>query len=201
MMDKFLQLSVQASKSSVYIWSIAAIVSAIVYFIEPVYNVVVKEVEKEQKKRTPFCRQAKVTAVNPAKKETLGKHSQKQTMTIKFDDPLVTNPTTFEDNTRSGYDVNDVIMFNLEYGNKSGCTSGLPTDKITYDDKGKDFELVASNAKDKGKFTVYYDKHDNEIKKGTEKDNQALPWFIAFTVLLVISLIFIGLSKFNVIRM
>jgi hypothetical protein len=165
-MEKILQVLVQASKSYVYILLgvlvLAVIVSAIVYFIEPVYNVVVKEVEKEQKKRIPFCRQASVTAVDPPKKELMGKHSQKQTMTIKFDDPLITKPTTFEDTTRSGHDVNDIIMFNLEYENKSGCTYGLPTDKITYDDKGKDFEIVAMTAKDKGKFTVYYDKHDKE---------------------------------------
>lgn len=198
-MDNFLQLSVKASKSSVYIWLIAAVVSAIVYFIEPVYNVVVKEVEKEQKKRTPFCRQATVTAVDPPKKEMTSKNTkQEQNITVKFNDPSI-SPKTFKDMSRSGYDVNDTFVFNVEYGNKAGCSTE-ETDKIIYDQEGKDFEFVRSNEKNKPKFTVYYDKHDKAIEKGTEKDNPALPWFIAFTVLLVISLIFIALSTFKVIR-
>jgi len=200
MIDNFLQLSVQASQSSWYIWLLAAIISAIIYFIEPVYNVVVKEEVKTQKKRTPFCRSVKVTAVDPPKKETTGKNSsQKQKITVKFDDPLLKETVTFEDSTRAGYDVNDSFMFNVEYGNKFGC-SVRSEDKIIYDDKGKDFEFVTPDAKDKSPFTVYYDKHGRAIQKNTEQDNPALPWFITFTVLLVISAIFIALSKFKVIR-
>jgi hypothetical protein len=200
MIDNFLQLSVQASQSSWYIWLLAAIISAIVYFIEPVYNVVVKEEVKTQKNRMPYCRSVKVTAVDPPKKETTGKNSsQKQKITVKYDDPLLTEIVTFEDSTRSGYDVNDSFMFNVKNKNKFGC-SIRSEDKIIYDDEGKDFEFVASDAKDKAPFTVYYDKHGRAIQKNTEQDNPALPWFITFTVLLVISAIFIALSKFKVIR-
>jgi hypothetical protein len=199
MMDKILQSSVQASKSFVFIWLIAAVVSAIVYFIEPVYNVVVKEVVKEQKKRTPFCRQATVTAVDPPKQEKTSKNTkQEQNITVKFNDSSISQKT-FKDMSRTGYDINDTFVFNVEYGNKAGCSSE-ETDKIIYDQEGKDFEIIRSNEKNKPKFTVYYDKHGKAIEKGTERDNPALPWFIAFTVLLVISLIFITLSKFNVIR-
>jgi hypothetical protein len=200
MIDNFLQLSVKASQSSWYIWLLATIISAIVYFIEPVINVVVKEEVKTQKKRTRFCRSVKVTAVDPPKKETTGKNSsQKQKITVKFDDPLIEEIVTFEDSSRSGYDVNDSFMFNVEYKNKFRC-SIRSEDKIIYDDEGKDFEFVTPDAEDKAPFTVYYDKHGRKIKKNTEQNNPALPWFITFTVLLVISVIFITLSKFKVIR-
>ena len=165
--------------------AIGVIVSSIVYGIEPVYNVVVKTKVLKVVNRRPLCRNGKIIKADPPKKPSTS--HQKQNLTIEFADKSIRN---YESSHKRGYDVDETILFNVLENNLLTCFQN-EIDQLDYDNSSA---KIGMNEPTPSETTVYYDKHDNRIDKGTEYTNSALYWLIGFAVLLFFSLIGVFLA-------
>ena len=192
-----MKILVSMSQSTLFIWIIATIVTSIIYFIEPVYNVVVKKEYKEQKSRVPFCRLAKISSAVPQKENLKKNVYQKQLLKLEFEDKSLNR--TYESSSQKGYDVNETIMFNVNLNSLMSC-GGEPSDRIYFNDSDSSFTTVSQNAKNLEPKTIYTDKHGKQIEPNRERINPALIWLIIFVCLLILCVIIVVIDYYQTVK-